>query len=128
MADDDERADARPQKPPASLADVVAAHNTRDMASLLEWEPCARDGLLYGVGAGTAAAFLGLFKRGSLISAGNWGFATFAVVGIAGKHLCHYQKAHRRARIRTLLGMKPAAQKKVAGFSEEPPADKPRAD
>ncbi|KAJ2633197.1 hypothetical protein H4R22_000698 [Coemansia sp. RSA 1290] len=122
MPADDSRADAPrdSKKPPSSLSDVVSAHRFQDMTSLLEWEPCARDGLLYGVGAGTCAAFLGLFKRGSLISAGNWGVLTFGIVGIAAKHLCDYQRAYRRARIRTMLGMDRPA--KVANFTPDKPA------
>ncbi|KAJ2851512.1 hypothetical protein IWW36_000996 [Coemansia brasiliensis] len=127
MSDDDARADAPrdSKKPPASLTDIVSAHRFQDMTSLLEWEPCAREGLLYGVASGTCAAFLGLFKRGSLISAGNWGVVTFAVIGVAGKQLCDYQRAYRRARTRTMLGMdKPA---KVANFTPDKPAsNKPK--
>ncbi|KAJ2145154.1 hypothetical protein IW136_001082 [Coemansia sp. RSA 678] len=83
------------------------AHRFEDMLTILEHEPCAREGLLYGVGAGGAAAFLGLFKRGSLITAGNWGFLTFGVVAIASKQVCHYYQAQRRARNRLRLGIRP---------------------
>ncbi|KAJ2613343.1 hypothetical protein H4S08_002276 [Coemansia sp. RSA 1365] len=74
-----------------------------DLKSVVRSEPCAREGLLYGLGSGAAAAMLGLFKRGSLLSAGNWGVTAFAVVAVAAKQLCHFQHAHERAIARTLL-------------------------
>ncbi|KAJ2822249.1 hypothetical protein IWW50_004292 [Coemansia erecta] len=129
-ASDDDRADAHggSQKPPFSFSDFVAAHRFEDLTRILEHEPCAREGLLYGIGAGTGAAFLGLLKRGSLVSAGNWGFLTFGVMAIASKQLCHYQQSRRRARNRTLLGIAlDADSNNVENFKPSATTQKPNA-
>ncbi|KAJ2797951.1 hypothetical protein H4R20_004997 [Coemansia guatemalensis] len=101
----DDRPDARgdPQKAPTTLTDIAKAHSFGDLRNVVRNEPCAREGLLYGLGSAAAAAMLGLFKRGSLLSAGNWGVATFAVIAVAAKQLCHFQRAHEHAMARTLL-------------------------
>ncbi|KAJ2161821.1 hypothetical protein GGF46_001129 [Coemansia sp. RSA 552] len=92
-----------PNKPRRSFVDFVKAHNVDDMTSVLKQVPCAREGLLYGISAGTGAGILGFLKRGRLISAGNWGFVTFAVVAVLAKQLCHFQRMHQHARNRMML-------------------------
>ncbi|KAI8325654.1 hypothetical protein GQ54DRAFT_301670 [Martensiomyces pterosporus] len=76
--------------------------------------------------AGVGVAILRFFKRGSVMSAGNWGVLTFAGVAVVAKKLCHFQQAHQRAKVRTLLDMQSTVnQPKVKGFepdSEPKPA------
>ncbi|KAJ2772737.1 hypothetical protein IWQ57_001637 [Coemansia nantahalensis] len=101
----------------------MCAHDFGDMMGVLNTEPCAREGLLYGLGAGIGAGVLGFFKRGRVLSAGNWGVAGFLVVAVAAKQLCHFQRAHEHAKLQTIIeeGMsKHKAAPAVAGFEPRP--------
>ncbi|KAJ1941252.1 hypothetical protein FBU59_003552 [Linderina macrospora] len=87
------------------------------MKNVARTEPCAREGFLYGIGTGFGVAVLRFFQRGKIFSAGNWGVATFAAVAILSKQLCHFQHAHQRAKIHTLMEMQTkTVQHKIEGF------------
>ncbi|KAJ2779577.1 hypothetical protein H4R18_003933 [Coemansia javaensis] len=119
MAGDDEPRGA-PERPRRTLADVAKAHRLDGLTSVVNTEPCAREGLLYGIGTGIGAGVLGFFKRGSVLSAGNWGVAAFVAVAIAAKQLCHFHRAHQHAKNRTLLELQSARTPKVEGWTPRP--------
>ncbi|KAJ2812972.1 hypothetical protein GGI24_006600, partial [Coemansia furcata] len=102
------------------------AHSFNDMRNVLKTEPCAREGLLYGMGVGTTVAVLRVFKGRSLVSAGNWGIVAFGLVAVVAKKLCHFQYAHQSAKLNTLFEMQSKrAVPNVKGFQrseEEEPA------
>ncbi|KAJ2744193.1 hypothetical protein GGI20_003154 [Coemansia sp. BCRC 34301] len=95
------------------------------MRNVLKTEPCAREGLLYGMGVGTAVAVLRIFKGRSMVSAGNWGFVAFGVVAVVAKQLCHFQYAHQSAKLNTLFETRSKQALKVRGF-EHSEADRPQ--
>ncbi|KAJ1960820.1 hypothetical protein GGI12_003595 [Dipsacomyces acuminosporus] len=101
-----------------SFADV--AHSWDDLKSVAHNEPCAREGFLYGIVSGVGVAVLRFFKRGNVMSAGNWGVLTFAGVAVVAKKLCHFQQAHQRAKVHTLLEMQSKVQQPIIkGFEPE---------
>ncbi|KAJ2491812.1 hypothetical protein IWW37_002011 [Coemansia sp. RSA 2050] len=110
-----------PQKPHTTLSDVVKAHSFKDLRSVLDTEPCAREGLLYGIGVGTTVAVLRVFKGRSFGSAGNWGILSFALVAVIAKKLCHFQYAHQSAKLNTLLEMQSKNSPNVKGFRHSAP-------
>ncbi|KAJ1647727.1 hypothetical protein J3B02_003786 [Coemansia erecta] len=121
MAGDD-KSDLRgdEQKPHRTISDVAKvafmAHRWDDLANVLHEEPCAREGLLYGIGTGVGVGVLRFIRTGRGINAGNWAVGTFAVVAIVAKKLCHYQQMHQRAKTRTLLEMQSKVSARVKGF------------
>ncbi|KAJ2388795.1 hypothetical protein GGI05_003682, partial [Coemansia sp. RSA 2603] len=95
------------------------AHDWNDFKNVLKEEPCAREGLLYGIGSGVGVGFLHFVRNGRPLSAGNWAIGTFAVVAIAAKKLCHYQRAHQRSKALTLLEMQSKLSTRVQGFEAD---------
>ncbi|KAJ1919316.1 hypothetical protein H4219_002078 [Mycoemilia scoparia] len=65
--------------------------------------PCAREGLMYGIGTGFVAGVLRFIQKGNVMSAGNWAVGTFVAVAIIGKEACHFQRRHQHAKIATAL-------------------------
>ncbi|KAJ2226261.1 hypothetical protein IWW45_007537 [Coemansia sp. RSA 485] len=120
MAGDD-KGDLRgdEQKPHKTISDVAKAHRWDDLTNVLHEEPCAREGLLYGIGTGLGVGLLRFIRTGRGINAGNWAVGTFAAVAVAAKHLCHYQQMHQRAKTRTLLEMQSKVSARVKGFKPE---------
>ncbi|KAJ1859628.1 hypothetical protein H4R99_006358 [Coemansia sp. RSA 1722] len=97
----------------------MSAHRWDDLTNVLHEEPCAREGLLYGIGTGLGVGLLRFIRTGRGINAGNWAVGTFAAVAVAAKHLCHYQQMHQRAKTRTLLEMQSKVSARVKGFKPE---------
>ncbi|KAJ2688101.1 hypothetical protein IWW39_002444 [Coemansia spiralis] len=113
-----------PQKPHTTLSDIAKAHSFKDLRNVLSTEPCAREGLLYGIGVGATVAVLRVFKGRSFVNAGNWGFLSFALVAVAAKKLCHFQYAHQSAKLNTLFEMQSKNSPNVKGFQHSaPPKD-----
>ncbi|KAI9011134.1 hypothetical protein BC832DRAFT_529413, partial [Gaertneriomyces semiglobifer] len=54
--------------------------------------PCARQALLYGIGAGVALAATRFLATRRLLSSGNWGFASFGAVSMLSWEFCRYQR------------------------------------
>ncbi|KAJ1808868.1 hypothetical protein LPJ56_004559, partial [Coemansia sp. RSA 2599] len=99
------------------------AHRWGDLTNVLHEEPCAREGLLYGIGTGLGVGLLRFIRTGRGINAGNWAVGSFAVVAIVAKKLCHYQQKHQRAKTRTLLEMQSKVSARVKGFEPAPDAN-----
>ncbi|KND02143.1 uncharacterized protein SPPG_02636 [Spizellomyces punctatus DAOM BR117] len=54
--------------------------------------PCSRKALLYGIGGGTIIATTRFFVTRRLLSAGNWGFASFGAISMLSWEFCRYQR------------------------------------
>ncbi|KAJ1665455.1 hypothetical protein EV178_003242 [Coemansia sp. RSA 1646] len=91
-----------------------------DLSTKLRKEPCAREGYLYGMSIGVGVAVLRFVKKGSLLSAGNWGVVAFAVGSVVSKKLCCFQRAHYHAKVNTLLEkhLSPTSRGHVDGFED----------
>ncbi|KAJ1889330.1 hypothetical protein LPJ66_008090 [Kickxella alabastrina] len=120
MAGDDGKPDSRggdsEQKPHKTLSEVAQAHKWEDFKNTIQSEPCAREGLLYGVGTGFGVGVLRFIRTGNALNAGNWAVLAFAGVAVAAKKLCHFQQSHQRAKTRTLLEMQSKVAARVKDF------------
>ncbi|KAJ2786881.1 hypothetical protein GGI15_001150 [Coemansia interrupta] len=115
----DLRGDEKQQPPHKTLSDVAKAHRWDDFKNVLKEEPCAREGLIYGIASGIGVGLLHFVRNGRPVGAGNWAVGTFAAVAICAKKLCHYQQAHQRSKARTLLEMQSKLSTRVKGFEAD---------
>ncbi|KAJ1796067.1 hypothetical protein LPJ59_003973 [Coemansia sp. RSA 2399] len=115
-----------PQPPQSAFWGFIQAHKIDRFRDGLARTPCAREGLLYGTGIGAGVTIIRFVKKGSLLSAGNWGVVSFAIGAIVSKVLCGFQRAHYHAKMNTLLEKSLSLPpQRIEGFkgNQQPPAD-----
>ncbi|KAJ2721579.1 hypothetical protein GGI07_003870 [Coemansia sp. Benny D115] len=122
---DSASSDRRGADPPhaRTFSDVAKAHRWDDFTNVLHSEPCAREGLLYGIGVGFCVGVVRFTQRGRPLSAGNWAVGAFALTAIVAKRLCHYEHSHQRAKNQTLLEAQTRiAESRIKGFDPQTPS------
>ncbi|RCH86274.1 hypothetical protein CU098_006869 [Rhizopus stolonifer] len=75
--------------------------------------PCARNALLYGIGAGVAMGMVSFATRRSIPTAANWAVGSFCGVSVVSFEACQWQRKQKLEKMRLIVKATDSRQQRL---------------
>ncbi|KAH7322815.1 hypothetical protein B0I35DRAFT_510077 [Stachybotrys elegans] len=95
-------AEALPPQSQPTLKEAFSTIKAEDFVNIGK-VPCAKGGLMTGIGAGFGAGLLRAVAGGTFLKSGHWAVGTFVVTGTAAYEYCLYSKRQERLQLKRAI-------------------------